>query len=98
MAFTVSMITQSVMGKYRLAVLDVTPDATAGNFDTGLKRVTWAMQTIKSFASFVNSGNTRNLGVLSENVLDAGTSAVGFCALTGTVANNVHRVVAFGPS
>lgn len=98
MAFTASFVTDSVMGKYRLRVYDVTPDAAAGNFDTGLKRVTWSMNSIVSAASFVNSGSTRNLGVFKENVLETGTAAAGYISITGTVSGNKHRVICFGPS
>lgn len=98
MAFTASFVTDSVMGKYRTRVYNVTADGTAGNFNTGLPRVTWAMTTIKSMASFVNSGSTRHIAVMAENVLDAGTAAAGYVALTGTVSGDVYRVIAFGPS
>lgn len=99
MAFTASFVTDSVMGKYRLRVYDVTPDAATGSIDTGLKRVTWSFLTPKSIQAFTASGNTSYTSpTLAENALPEATAAAGYIALTGVVANNIYRVVCFGPS
>ena len=58
MAFTVSQITQSVMGKYRLAVTDVTPDSAEGSINTGLRRIIWTLGALKKGVAFTASGNT----------------------------------------
>lgn len=99
MAFTVSSVTQSVMGKYRLAVLDVTPDSAEGSIDTGLKRITWSISTLKKGVSFVASGNTSyTLPNFVENAGTTGTVAAGFLGISGVVATAIYRVTAFGPS
>lgn len=90
MAFTKSFVTDSVMGKYRIRVNDVTADATTGNVDTGLKRVTWAMVTGK--VSVCTSPN------FFENVLAEATAAAGWIGLSNCVSGDTFRVVSFGPS
>jgi len=85
-----SFITDSVMGKYRLRVHDVTATNTSGYLDTGLKRVTWAFHTARSAAT--------NIGNLKENAYEVGTAAAGIIALSGVTDGDVYRVVSFGPS
>jgi len=99
MAFTVSQVVSStVWGNLRINVLNVTPDATTGTFDTGLNGLIAVIPTIKSMASFVNSGSTRNIGVFSPNLTASGAASNGICAITGCVANNVYTVVCLGKS
>lgn len=90
MAFTSSFVTDSVMGKYRLRVHDVTADAATGSIDTGLKRVTWGFQTLRS--------GVTNIANYTENALPEGTAAAGNISLTGAVSGDVYRIVSFGPS
>lgn len=98
MAFTASLVCNTVFGNLRVVVYNVTPDSTAGSFQTALPVVSFAHNSIKSMASFVNSGSTRNIAVMTENAGPTGTSIAGSIALTGCVANDVYRVIAYGPS
>lgn len=91
MAFTASFVTDSVMGKYRIRVHDVTADAAAGYFDTGLKRVTWCIHEDRTITTFTCC-------TVSENVLDTATAAAGYIAVTGVVSGDKYRFVSFGPS
>jgi len=99
MAFTASFVTDSVMGKYRLRVHDVTADAATGSLNTGLKRITWAILTPKAIQSYVHSGNTAYTSpTYYENALPEATAALGYVALSGVVSGDIYRVTSFGPS
>lgn len=99
MAFTVSQVTQSVMGKYRLAVIDVTPDSAEGSVATGLRRIIWSMGALKKGVSFVASGNTSyTYPTFVDNAGTTGTVAAGNVGISGVVATAIYRIAAFGPS
>jgi hypothetical protein len=57
--------------------------------------IKFAQVSIKSLASYVNSGSTRNIAVFSENAGATGTSINGTLALTGTISGDVYRVVVY---
>ena len=96
MAFTKSLVTQTVLGNRRVLVYNVTPDSTAGSITTeDTIPIKWAEVSIKSMASFVNSGSTRNIAVFAENKGATGTTIAGTLAMTGTIANDVYRVVVY---
>ena len=99
MAFTVSqVVTNTVFGDLRMKIINVTPDATTGTFDPGMGNVVAVLPHIKSMASFIGSGSTRNIAVVTPNAGAAGTAIVGTIAMTGCIANDVYTLVVFAKS
>jgi hypothetical protein len=99
MAFTVSQIvTNTVMGDLRVKIVNVTADATTGSFDLGMGNLVAVLSHPKSMASFVNSGSTRNMAVISPNAGVSGTSIVGTVGMTGCIAGDVYTLVAYAKS
>lgn len=100
MAPTVSqLVSNTVVGNMRMSIFNVTPDAATITFDTGMGRnLLAAHNSIKSLASFVNSGSTRNIAVLAVNAGALGTAIAGTLAMTGCIANDVYTVVCYAAS
>lgn len=99
MAFTVSqVVTNTVVGDLRMKIINVTPDATTGTIDPGMGTLVAVLSHIKSMASFVNSGSTRNIAVISPNAGALGTTIAGTIAMTGCVANQVYTLVCYAKS
>lgn len=99
MAFTLSnVISHTISGDLRMRVVDVTPDATTGTFDPQMGNIVAVLSTIKSMASYVNSGATRNVAVIAQNAGALGTAIVGTIAMTGCIANDVYRLVVYSKS
>ena len=92
MAFTVSQVTQSVMGKYRLAVIDVTADSAEGSVASGLRRIIFSVVTQKKGVSATTKPT------FFDNAGTTGTVAAGFIGISGAVSTEIYRLVAFGPS
>lgn len=99
MAFTVSqVVTNTVFGDLRVKIINVTPDATTGTIDPGMGTLVAVLPHVKSMASFVNSGSTRNMAVVSPNAGALGTAIAGTIAMTGCIANDVYTLVCFAKS
>lgn len=99
MAFTVSQIvTNTVWGDLRVKIVNVTPDATTGTFDAGMGNIYAVLSHPKSMASFVNSGSTRNMAVISPNLNASGAASIGVVGMTGCVANDVYTLVILAKS
>ena len=97
MAFTKSLIAETVWGNKRVQLALVTADAAAGTVDFGSKRIEWAQVAAKSQASFINSGSTVNIPRLAYNAGATGTSTTGTLGMTSCIANDVYTVhVVFG--
>lgn len=88
MAFTTSMLFQTVFGNMRVQIFDVTADATTGVFSTALNAYYGAFLNPKSMASAPYS--------LKENELCAGTASVGDIGVTGVASGDKFQVIAFG--
>ena len=99
MAFTVSqVVTNTVVGDLRMKIVNVTADATTGSFDLGMGNLVAVIPSIKSMASFVNSGSTRHIAVVSPNAGVSGTSIVGTVGMTGCISGDVYTLVAYAKS
>lgn len=99
MAFTKSLITETVMGNQRVRVFNVTPDASTGSIDTGFPQVKWAEMSIKSMAAFIASGATsQTFPNYQENKGPTGTSINGTIGFSGCVSGDVYRVVVYNGS
>lgn len=99
MAFTVSqVVTNMVWGAHRIRIINVTPDATTGVIDPGMGTLFAVLPHIKSMASFVNSGSTRNVAVISPNAGAVGTAIAGSIGMTGCIANDVYTLVCIAAS
>jgi hypothetical protein len=99
MAFTVSqVVTNSVFGDLRVKIVNVTPDATTGSVNLGMGALHAVIPSIKSMASYINSGATRNIAVVAVNAGPLGTAIVGEVALTGCIANDVYTLLCFSKS
>jgi hypothetical protein len=97
MAFTNSLIVQTVFGDKRVVFHQVTPDAAEGTLVTGLINVDFAVVSPKKQASFIASGNTSQTSVnYLLNVGSTSTVALGTIGFSGCVANNVYAVISFG--
>lgn len=95
MAFTQSLVTETVLGNVRAIVYNVTPDAAAGTITTQDDvSIKWAQVSIKSAATIATNATTF-LGVFTENAGDTGTAIAGTLAMTSVVANDVYRVVVY---
>lgn len=99
MAATVSqVVTNTVFGDLRVKIINVTPDATTVTIDPGMGTLVAVIPSVKSMASYVNSGSTRNMAVIGVNQGALGTSIAGTIAMTGCIANDVYTLVCFAKS
>ena len=91
MAFTYSLIAETIWGNKRVQLGLITPDATTGVVNLGSKRIEHVILNFKSTTTHASNINF---------ALNAGTTATvitGTLAITGCVANNVYSVqVVFG--
>lgn len=92
MALTKSLVTETVFGNQRVVVWDVTPDAAATSFATGLNAISFSQVTAKSAVT------DATFGVFTDNEDVAGTTVAGTLAMTSVVSSGElkYRVVAFG--
>lgn len=92
MALTKSLVANGVFGEKKYEVWDVTPDAAATAFATGMNVIDWMTVTAKSAVT------DATFGVFTENQDVAGTSVAGTIAMTSVVSSGEikYRVVAYG--
>ena len=88
MAFTVSMVNQTVLGNMRVQFLDVTADATTGVISSSLDVYYGATSNSKSMASAPFS--------VKENELCAGTASAGNIGISGVASGDKFQIIAFG--
>jgi hypothetical protein len=98
MAFTASTLVNTVMGDLRVKIMNVSCDSTAGSIDAGMGNLIAVHAGIKSMASFVNSGSTRHIAVISPNAGTTGTTIVGTVGMTGCVSGDVYTLVCYAKS
>lgn len=94
MALTKSLIAQTVFGNMRLECWDVSPDAVATAFATGLNKILFSQVTVAS------ADTDATFGVFTENEDVAGTSVAGTMAMTSVVNSGEikYRFVVYGAS
>lgn len=92
MALTKSLIARTVFGNQRVHVWDVSPDAAATAFATGLNVIDFSQITISSGVT------DATMGVFTENQDVAGTAAPGTLAMTSVVSSGEikYRCVLYG--
>jgi hypothetical protein len=88
MAFTASVLVKGVaFGNQLVKVFNVTADAAAGSFDTGLKSINFSQVT--SVSSPTNP-------VVADNKGPTGTTTAGTLAITNCTSGNVYRAIVYG--
>ena len=92
MALTKSLIAESVVGNWKVRVFDVTPDAAATAFATGMDSIAFSQVTIASGVT------DATFGVFSDNQDVAGTAVAGTLAMTSVVTSGEikYRCVVYG--
>lgn len=92
MALTKSLIADSVFGNHRVQCWDVTPDAAATAFVTGMNNIEFMTVTAKSALT------DATFGVFTENTDVSGTSVAGTIAMTSVVTSGEikYRFVVYG--
>lgn len=92
MALTKSLIAETVFGNKRVQVWDITPDAAATSFSTGMAVIDFCIPCVKSAVT------DATFGVFTENQLPAATASAGDIAMTSVVDSGEikYRFVVFG--
>jgi hypothetical protein len=88
MAYTTSHLVNSVMGDYRVRVIQLTADAATQNVETGLNVVAFHVLAPVSCTTMALK--------IRDNQLTVGTSAAGYIAVSGATSGDIFQVIVYG--
>lgn len=88
MAYTATLLEDSVHGNHRVRIFQVATDAAAGNFNTGLNRVSALSVTFKSCTTAGPS--------IQRNKSATGTVANGYVCIASAASTDVFEIVCYG--
>jgi len=91
MAFSMTnVVTNTVIGDYKVRMFDLNADAATGSVNPGMGRIYAALVGIKS-----NVAADEPMPRVLENVNPSGVASIGVLSLTGVTAGDTFHVVVF---